>query len=47
MLVIAASVVAWQQYRESRAHAERTAAVRDFMFDLVNDAEAEKVRRAR
>ena len=28
------------QYRESRAHAERTAAVRDFMFDLVNDAEA-------
>ena len=24
----------------SRAHAERTAVVRDFMFDLVNDAEA-------
>ena len=39
-LVVAASVVAWLQYRESRAHAERTAAVRDFMFDLVNDAEA-------
>ena len=27
------------QYRESRAHAERTAAVRNFMFDLVSDAE--------
>ena len=27
---------------ESVAHAERTAAVRDFMFDLVNDAEAEE-----
>ena len=39
-LVAGASVVAWTQYRESRAHAERTAAVRDFMFDLVNDAEA-------
>ena len=35
-----AGVVAWQQHRESMAHAERTAAVRDFMFDLVNDAEA-------
>jgi serine/threonine-protein kinase len=35
-----AGVVAWQQHRESLAHAERTAAVRDFMFDLVNDAEA-------
>ena len=40
--VIAAGVVAWQQHRESVAHAERTAAVRDFMFDLVNDAEAEE-----
>jgi serine/threonine-protein kinase len=39
-LVAGASVVAWLQYRESRMHAERTAAVRDFMFDLVNDAEA-------
>ena len=35
-----AGVVAWQQHRESMAHAERTDAVRDFMFDLVNDAEA-------
>ena len=40
VLVLAASVVAWGQYRASRANAERTAAVRDFMFDLVNDAEA-------
>ena len=40
--VIAAGIVAWQQHRESMAHAERTAAVRDFMFDLVNDAEAEE-----
>ena len=38
-LVAVASVVAWSQFRESRAHAERTAAVRDFMFELVNDAE--------
>jgi tetratricopeptide (TPR) repeat protein len=40
LLVISASAVAWLQHRESQAHAERTAAVRDFMFDLVNDAEA-------
>ncbi|HKR34354.1 MAG TPA: hypothetical protein VJT10_05920, partial [Steroidobacteraceae bacterium] len=40
MLVMSASAVAWLQHRESQAHAERTAAVRDFMFDLVNDAEA-------
>ena len=40
VLVIGASVVAWRQYLESQAHAERTAAVRDFMFDMVNDAEA-------
>ncbi len=39
-LVAGASLVAWAQFRESRAHAERTAAVRNFMFDLVNDAEA-------
>jgi len=38
--VAVAGVVAWQQHRESLAHAERTAAVRDFMFDLVSDAEA-------
>jgi serine/threonine-protein kinase len=40
ILVMSASAVAWMQHVESRAHAERTAAVRDFMFDLVNDAEA-------
>jgi hypothetical protein len=40
ILVMSASAVAWLQHRESQAHAERTAAVRDFMFDLVNDAEA-------
>jgi tetratricopeptide (TPR) repeat protein len=40
LLVLIASVVALGQYRASRANAERTAAVRDFMFDLVNDAEA-------
>ena len=40
LLVLIASVVAFGQYRASRANAERTAAVRDFMFDLVNDAEA-------
>jgi serine/threonine-protein kinase len=39
-LVSAASVLAWAQHRESRAHAERTAAVRDFMFNLVDEAEA-------
>jgi len=38
-LVASASVVAWQQHRESQAHAERTAAVRDFMFELVSDVE--------
>ena len=32
--------MAWLQYRESRAHAERTAEVRDFMFNLVDGAEA-------
>jgi hypothetical protein len=42
VLVIAAGVVAWLQHLESVAHAERTAAVRDFMFDLVNDAEADE-----
>jgi tetratricopeptide (TPR) repeat protein len=41
-LVVAAGVVAWLQHLESVAHAERTAAVRDFMFDLVNDAEADE-----
>ena len=39
-LVAGASIVALLQFRESRQHAERTAAVRDFMFQLVNDAEA-------
>ena len=34
------SAIVWVQHRESQADAERTAAVRDFMFDLVNDAEA-------
>lgn len=42
VLVVGASVTAWEQYRASRAHAERTAIVRDFMFDLVNDAEADE-----
>ena len=32
---------------ESRAHAERTAAVRNFMFDLVSDAETRKARNQR
>jgi len=40
VLVVAAGIVAWLQHLDSVAHAERTAAVRDFMFDLVNDAEA-------
>jgi len=40
VMVVAASIVAWLQYRESQAHSARTAAVRDFMFELVNDAEA-------
>jgi hypothetical protein len=40
VLVLVASGVAWLQYRESRAHAERTAEVRDFMFNLVDGAEA-------
>ena len=40
VLLMGASVVAWAQYRESRAHAGRTAAVRDFMFNLVDEAEA-------
>jgi serine/threonine protein kinase/tetratricopeptide (TPR) repeat protein len=39
-LVAGASVVAWSQHLDSLEHAERTAAVRDFMFELVNDAEA-------
>jgi serine/threonine-protein kinase len=39
-LVCVAGGIAWQQHRESRAHEQRTAAVRNFMFDLVNDAEA-------
>ena len=40
VLVLGASGVAWMQYRESRAHAERTAVVRDFMFNLVDEAES-------
>lgn len=40
ILALSASTIAWLQHLESRAHAERTAAVRDFMFDLVKDAEA-------
>ena len=40
VLVLGASVVAWAQHRESRAHAGRSAAVRDFMFNLVDEAEA-------
>jgi tetratricopeptide (TPR) repeat protein len=44
ILVMSASAVAWLQHGESRAHAARTAAVRDFMFDLVNDAEASEDR---
>jgi serine/threonine protein kinase len=40
VLVAGAGVLAWVQYGESRAHAARTAAVRDFMFDLVGTAEA-------
>jgi tetratricopeptide (TPR) repeat protein len=40
VLVMGASVVAWAQFLQSRANAQRTAAVRDFMFELVNDAEA-------
>jgi serine/threonine protein kinase/tetratricopeptide (TPR) repeat protein len=40
VLVSIASSIAWQQNRESRAHAARTVAMRDFMFELVNDAEA-------
>ncbi|HEU5134326.1 MAG TPA: protein kinase [Steroidobacteraceae bacterium] len=40
VLVAGAAVVAWQQHLASVAHEKRTAAVRDFMFDLVNDAEA-------
>jgi len=42
VLVIAAGIVAWLQHLESVAHAERTTAVRDFMFDLVSDAEADE-----
>jgi len=41
-MVVAAGVVAWFQHLKSVAHAERTTAVRDFMFDLVNDAEADE-----
>jgi tetratricopeptide (TPR) repeat protein len=41
-LVIVAGVIAWGQHLESLAHEERTAAVRGFMFDLVNDAEADE-----
>jgi serine/threonine-protein kinase len=40
VLVLGASIVAWAQHRESRAHAERSAAVRGFMFNLVDEAEA-------
>lgn len=42
VLVAGAAALAWQQHRESVAHERRTAVVRDFMFDLVNDAEAEE-----
>jgi eukaryotic-like serine/threonine-protein kinase len=38
----AGAVMAWQQHAASREHAARTAAVRDFMFDLVNDAEPDE-----
>jgi serine/threonine protein kinase len=36
---LTAAAVALQQYQHSRANASRVAAVRDFMFDLVDDAE--------
>jgi tetratricopeptide (TPR) repeat protein/tRNA A-37 threonylcarbamoyl transferase component Bud32 len=42
LLVMGASALAWMQHLESRAHEQRTAAVRDFMFDLVSDAEAKE-----
>jgi tetratricopeptide (TPR) repeat protein len=40
VLFVTAGVIAWFQHLDSVAHAERTAAVRDFMFDLVDDAES-------
>jgi len=39
VLVVVVAVIALQQYRESNAHQAHTAAVRDFMFDLIDDAE--------
>jgi serine/threonine protein kinase/tetratricopeptide (TPR) repeat protein len=39
LLLAGAGGVAWTQHLASRAHEARTAAVRNFMFDLVNDAE--------
>jgi serine/threonine-protein kinase len=39
VLVVVSAVIALLQYRESNAHQARTAAVRDFMFDLIDDAE--------
>jgi serine/threonine protein kinase len=42
LLVMGAGALAWMQHLDSRAHEQRTAAVRDFMFDLVSDAEAKE-----
>ena len=42
VLFLTAAVVALYQYQESRAHEARTAIVRDFMFDLIDDAEPDE-----
>jgi serine/threonine-protein kinase len=41
-LTLAAGATAFLQYREASAHEARTTAVREFMFDLVDDAEPDE-----
>lgn len=43
-LLAASLALAWQQRQASTAQAARAAAVRDFMYDMVSDAEAEEGR---
>ena len=42
LAAVALSTVAWRQYREAQDNATRTTIVRNFMFDLVNDAEPDE-----
>jgi serine/threonine-protein kinase len=43
VVALAIGVVAWQQHRQSVEHQERAVTIRDFMFDMVGDAEPDEL----